>query len=187
MKKLFLFFVFSILCLCLFSQDEKLEKDSLPVYGVIDEYVAAIIDSFIMETQSINYPSINYSIYVDLLDNGNLSLTMDYRKQKNLSDSIILYRHPNCSQILVLHHDRLIETIVCKLPHFDCKDCYPTEILKNLGTSQNIYYDEIPVDYFRDNPVKGEIPYEDQLIGWMYDYYDETWHEMIKIYYTDNY
>jgi hypothetical protein len=140
-----------------------------------------------METQSIDYPSINYFIYIDLMDNGNLSLIVDSRKQKNLSDSIILYRHPNCLQILVQHRNCLIETIVCKLPYFDCKNCYPPEILKNLGMKQDIYYDEIPVDYFRDNPVKGEIPYEDQLTGWMYDYYDGAWQEAIKIYYTDNY
>lgn len=187
MKKFVLFFVFFILCLSLFSQDEKLEKDSLLVYILIDEHVATIIDSFIMETQTINYPSIDYFIYIDLLDNDNLSLIVDSRKQKNLSDSIILYHHPNCLQVLVLHHDRLIETIVCRLPYFDCTNCYPPEILKDVGIKQMVYYDEIPVDYFRDNPVKGEIPYEDQLTGWMYHYYDGEWHETMKVYHTDNY
>jgi hypothetical protein len=187
MKKMFLIFGFSIFCLNLFSQEEKLEKDSLPVYVIIDEYVAAIIDSFMIDVQSINYHSIDYFIYFELFDNGNLSLIVDSRKKKNLSDSIVLYKHPNCFQVFLQHSGRLIETTICKYPNFDCKDCYPDEILKDTGLKQSIYYDEIPEDFFRDNPVKGEIPYEDELTGWLYDYYDGEWHEAIKIYHTDNY
>lgn len=187
MKKLFLFFIFSIFCGHLFSQEEKLKKDSLPVYVVIDEYVAGIVDSFTMDAQSISYPSINYFIYIDLFDNGDISLHLNTRKQKRTSDSILLYRHPNCFQVFIQHRGRLIETTICKFPNFDCKNCYPIEILKDTGVKQSIYYDEIPVDYFSDAPVTGEIPYEDKLTGWMYNYCNGEWHETIKIYYTDNY
>jgi len=187
MKKLFLFFIFSVFGLYLFSQAEKLRKDSLPVYVVIDEHVVAIIDSFIMANQSINYPAISYFIYIDLFDNGDISLNLNTRKQKRTSDSIVLYKHPNCFQVFVQHRGHLIETTICKFPNFDCNNCYPTEIIKDTGIKESIYYDEIPVDYFSENPVKGEIPYEDKLTGWMYNYYDGAWHEMIKVYHTDNY
>jgi len=147
MKKLFLFFIFSILWLSSFSQEDKLEKDSLPIYVVIDENIAAIIDSFIMDAQSINYHFMDYFIYFDLFDNGNFTLNLNTRKQKRTLDSIVLYKHPNCFQVFVQHSSLLIETTICKFPNFDCKNCYPIEILKDVGIKQSIYYDEIPVDY----------------------------------------
>jgi len=186
-KMLFTSLILYLFCLNLFSQDEMLGKDSLPVYTVIDKDIAAIIDSFIMETRPIAYPIIDFFIYIDIFDDNTLNVVLDSRKGKRISDSIILYKHPNCFQVFVSHGNHLIETIICKRPYFDCKDCYPTKILKNLGIKQGVYYQEIPVDFYRDNLVKGEIPYEDLLTGWMYDYYEGKWHEAIKIYHTDNY
>jgi hypothetical protein len=47
----------------LFSQKSALERDSLVVYTAMDMDIAALLDTFIIETKSIDYPSKEYFIY----------------------------------------------------------------------------------------------------------------------------
>ena len=122
-------------------------------------------------------------MYIDSYDNDDISfgLGLELRKQEQSSDSIILYKHPNCRQVLVSHNNHLFQTIICKRPDFDNKVQPPNAILKKTEKKQRVYYKEPPLDYFRENPVKGEMVYESQLLGWLYDYYHGQWLEAIKI------
>jgi hypothetical protein len=169
----------------LFSQNESLKTGSLPVFVVIDKDVSAIIDSFIMEAQkySNHYPSFVFSMYIGLYEDNDIhfSLTLDLSKQEKISDSIILYKHPNCRQILVSHNNHLFETAICKYPDFNNKIHFPTTILKKTRKKHKVYYKKPSLDYFRDNPTKGEVIYENQLLGWLYHYYHGHWQEDVKI------
>ena len=182
---LYILLVLHIFCISLFAQNESLKTGSLPVFVVIDKDVSAILDSFIIEAQNCcsHYPSTVFSMYIGLLDNVNIpySLNLGFDKQENLSDSIILYKHPNCRQILVSHNNHLFVTAVCKYPDFDNKVHFPTAILKKTNKKHKVYYKKPPLDYFRDNPTKGEVVYESQLLGWLYHYYHGQWQEAIKI------
>lgn len=108
------------------------------------------------------------------------SLGLDLNKQEQLSDSIILYKHPNCQQVLVSHNNYLFETTICKHPDFDSKIHFPITILKKTMKMCKVYYKKTPLDYFRDNPIKGEVIYENQLMGWLYHYYHGNWQEGAK-------
>ena len=177
--------VLHIFCINLFSQNESLKTGCLPVFVVIDKDVSAIIDSFIMEAQnySRHYPAVVFSMYIDLYDNNDIpfSLNLGLNKQEKISDSIILYKHPNCRQILVSHNNQLFETTICSYPDFDNKIHFPTAILKKTRKKYKVYYKKTPLDYFRDNPTKGEIIYENQLLRWLYYYYQGYWQEDAKI------
>ena len=167
-----------------YSQNESLETGSLPVFVVIDKDVSAILDTFIMETQnySNHYPSVVFSMYIGLNENDiPFRLNLDLNKQENISDSIILYKNPNCWQILVSHNNHLFVTAICKYPDFDNKIHFPTAILKKTRKKHKVYYKNPPLDYFRDNPTKGEVIYENQILGWLYDYSHGRWQEAIKI------
>ena len=186
MKRIFVLLVLHLFSVSLFSQKESLKTGYLPVFVVIDKDVSAIIDSFIVEAQnySSHYPSVVFSMYIGLNDNNipfRLSLGLD--KQENISDSIILYKHPNCRQILVSHNDHLFVTAICKYPEpiLNKKNHPPTAILKKTREKHKVYYKKPPLDYFRDNPVRGEFIYENQILGWLYDYYHGHWEEAIKI------
>lgn len=181
---LYILLVLHIFCISLFSQNESLETGSLPVFVVIDKDVSAILDSFIMEAKnySSHYPSVVFSMYIDLNDNDiPFSLNLGLDKQDNISDSIILYKHPNCRQILVSHNNHLFVTAICKYPDFDNKVHYPIAILKKTRKKHKVYYREPPLDYFRDNPTRGEFIYENQILGWLYDYSHGRWQNAIKI------
>lgn len=184
-RPLFIILSLHIFCISLFSREKCLEVNSLPVFTVIDKEVSAILDSFIIETQKCrdHYPSVSFIMYIDLYDNDDIpfGLGLELRKQEQSSDSIILYKHPNCRQVLVSHNDHLFQTIICKRPDFDNKIQPPNAILKKTETKQRVYYKEPSLDYFRENPVKGEIDYESQLLGWLYDYCHGQWIEAIKI------
>jgi hypothetical protein len=162
-----------------------LEKDSLSVYIVIDKDFAAIIDSFIMETQSINYPSIDFFIYINLFDDSTLDVILDSRKQKENSDSIILYKHSYFQQAFILHQDRLFQANF--MSYFDITNHYIlTELFAKQPIKQCVYFKKPPPNFY-DVSQKGEIEYEDRLITWGYDYYYGEWRESIKIYfYLDN-
>lgn len=181
---LYILLVLHIFCISLFSQNESLETGSLPVFVVIDKDVSAILDSFIMEAQNYSsyYPSVVFSMYIDLNDNDiPFSLNLGLDKQENISDSIILYKNPNCRQILVSHNNHLFVTAICKYPDFDNKIHFPTAILKKTRKKHKVYYREPSLDYFRDNPTRGEFIYENQILGWLYDYSHGRWQNAIKI------
>jgi len=184
-KTLYILLVLHIFSISLFSQNESLKTGSLPVFAVIDKDVSAILDSFIMEAQncSSHYPSVAFFMYIDLYDNNDmpLGLGLELRKQEKHSDAKILYKHPNCRQILVSHNNHLFVTAICKYPDFDNKIHFPTAILKKTKKKHKVYYKKTPLNYFRDNPTKGEVIYENQLLGWLYHYYHGQWQEDVKI------
>lgn len=180
MNKIFcLFFIFQSFCLNLFSQNDLLEKDSLSVFVVIDENITAILDSFIISAQhSIYYPSVIFVMYIDVYDNGDLSLTLDLRK-KEYSDSVVLYRHPYSNQSFVLHLNELFQSNFRS--YFDVTNyCKLTELLKKQVIKQCVYFKEPPMGYY-DMNRKGEIEYEEMITTWGCNYYDGKWQDVIKI------
>lgn len=181
----YIFLVLHLFCISLFSQNERLKTGSLPVFVVVDKDVSAILDSFIMEAQNYtcHNTSVAFFMYIGLYDNKDMpwGLDLDLRKQETLLDSIILYKHPNCRQILVSHNNHLFKTAICKYPDFDNKVHFPTTILKKTRMKHKVYYKEPPLDYFRDNPTKGEFIYENQLLWWGYYCYHGYWQEDGKI------
>lgn len=186
-KTLYTLLVLQMFCTGLLSQNENLKTGYLPVFIVIDEGASAILDNFIMEAQNYisRYPSVTFSMSIGLHDNNDIpfSLTLDLNKQKNSPDSIILHKHPNCRQILVSHKGYLFETTICKYPDFDNEIHFPTAVLKKTRKKHKVYYKKTPRNYFIDNPTKGEVIYENQLLGWSYHYCDGHWQEDAKISY----
>ncbi len=183
-RTLYILLVLHMFCISLFAQNESLKTGSLPVFAVADKDVSAFLDSFIIEAQNYNshYLSIAFFMYIDLYDSKDMpyGLDLELRKQEEHSDSIILYKHPNCRQIVVSHNNHLFVTTICKYPNFDNKVRTPTAVLKKTKKKHKVYYQKPPLDYFRDNPTKDGVPYENKLFGWYY-YYHGHWQKEVEI------
>ena len=164
----------------LFAQDDALKKDSLFVYTVVDKDITAFLDTFIVETCSIDYPSKDYFIYVELGSNGFLSIILDCRKQKESSDSIILFTHPYYHQAFILHQDILFRANFASMDVTNY--CKLTEILEKAHKKQCVYFKN-PSPNFYDNSGKGEIDYEDMLMSWLVDYYYGKGQDIFKVYF----
>ena len=177
---LFVYLFFLIASISLFAQDHTLKKDSLFVYTVLDKNITAFLDTFIIETRRIKYPSKDYFIYVNFWGNDNLTISLDCRKQKEDRDSIILYQNPYFQQAFILHQDILFQA------NFESNDITNyhklTEIFEKVDERHCIYFKNPPLDFY-DLSRKGEIDYEDQLISWLIDYYLGKWQEIFKIYF----
>ena len=179
--KIFLFlYFFCTTGISLFAQDRALEKDSLFVYTVINKDITAFLDTFIMETHCIAYPSKDYFIYVELGSNGYLSIIMDCRKQKENSDSIIMFKHTYYHQAFILHQDILFRANFASMDVTNY--CKLTEILEKVHIKQCVYLKDSPQGFY-DTSGKGEIDNEDELMGWLVDYYEGKWQEIFKIYF----
>ena len=176
---LFLFMFFYTAGIGLFAQDHALKKDSLFIYTIINKDVTAFLDTFIIETRSIKYPSKDYFIYINLWDNDNLTINLDCRKKIEGLDSIILYKHPHFQQAFILHKDILFQA------NFESDDvtnyCKLTELLKKEYIKQCVYFKNPPQGFY-DTSGKGEIDYEDKLMSWLIDYYGK-WQVPFKIYF----
>ena len=167
-------------CISLFAQDRALEKDSLFVYTVIDKDITAFLDTFILETRNVPYPSKDYFIYINIGNNDYLEIILDCRKQNEDLDSIILYKHPYYHQAFILHQDILFQA---NFESYDVTNyCKLAEWLKKVHKKQCVYFKNPPPDFY-DNSGKGEIDYEDELMGWLVDFYDGKWQEIFKIYF----
>ena len=166
----------------LFAQDRALNKDSLFIYTVIDKDITVFLDTFIIETRNVEYPSKDYFIYISIWDDD-LTIIMDCRKRKECLDSIILYRHPFFHQAFIQHQDILFQA------NFELSDttnyCKLTDLLKKGHEKQCVYFNNPPPDFY-DTSRKGEIDYEDELMSWLIDYYHGKWQEKFKIYYPDS-
>jgi hypothetical protein len=181
----FPFLFFYMVYLNLHCQNDILTRDSLSVFVVVNKDIANILDSFIVNAEYSNYyPLAVFIMYVDLYDNGDLSLVLDLRKQEKYSDSIILYKHSYFYQAFISHQNILFQ--VNFMTYFEIKNYYKlTELLKIQQKKQLVYFKKPPPDFY-DTSRKGEIDYKDMLKTWGYEYYNEQWHNIIKINYVDD-
>jgi hypothetical protein len=174
-----------VFCFDIYSQNDILERDSLPVFIVVDEDIISFLDSFIADAQhSSSYPFVVFIMYIDLYDNGNLSLILDLRKQEMHTDSIILYK-PSCFyQAFVLHQNILFQ--VNFMSYFDVTNYYKlAKMLEKQPIKQCVYFKKPPSNFY-DTNRKGEIDYEDMLMTWGYDYFNGEWQDVIKINYIED-
>jgi len=184
-KNAFLFLFFCIVCVELFSQKCDYITDSLFVYTVVDREITAIIDSFIIETQSIKYLSMDYFLYFQLRGDNALTIILDCRKKKEVSDSVFLFKNPHYNQAFILHQDILFKA------NFTSDDitkyCNLSDFLKKYEKKQFVYFINAPSDFY-DISLKGEIDYEDELMSYLVDFHNgKLFEKVIFYFYLDDY
>jgi hypothetical protein len=186
MKKHCIYILFLFIALYSFGQNSTVQKDSLPVYTIINPELASLIDSFVMDAKYYKFP-VKFLIYIDTYStndadndayndaNNRFSLSLNCNRQDS-----ILYAHPYCQRVFILHNNYLFATVLCNFPNLDTIKI-PDKFIAKTNKKQEVYYNNTPQDYFRDNKVKGEIIYEDQLYSWGYEYEDGEFYCTIKI------
>jgi hypothetical protein len=168
------------------ENDDSLKRDSLPVFVIRDKNLSAIIDSFLVDVQSINYTlPVVMALYIDFYENGSIALGVELLKQRKTSDSTILYLNPNFRQAFVLHQDVLFQ-VYFGAPSSKTLFEGLSGLLTELPTKQPVLFRERPKGFYEIGR-KGYFCYQDHLIDWSYFYINGIWESGAKFYNTDNY
>lgn len=178
MRRIVLIFLLSYaLHPSVYAQECGLERDSLPVFVVLDETLGAILDDFIAEAKKIDcLTPTAYHIYIDLFDIGltdEMHFLLDRRKQNENCDSLILYKNPHYHQAFILQKGVLFRA---NIHSFADSFNYHllTEMLKVLPEKQAINFKVPPSDFYDLNQIGGN-PLEDTILDSFHRYDEKKW------------